>query len=231
MKLMAAVLFATLMSITAIGRANAEAIQSFSAAELSPGDSTFVDPDSYTVYSSSSVSFTTPDNLLTWSGNSVNEMYFSATAGDTYLGTAFPDGTQVFGATGDMGAVDGGVVTLTFANAIDEFGVSVEEYNLGPYTLQFTVYNGAKSLGTFSANGNDTWDSTGTLSFEGAAVAGGDVITSVVFDDSAAGGSNNLAFGPVTYSDAPSVPEPATFPLLGSGVAAFALFRSLRSAR
>jgi hypothetical protein len=97
--------------------------------------------------------------------------------------------------------------------------------------VQFTVFDGATSLGTYSANGNDTFDSSGVLSFESALATGSDVITSVVFDDSAAGGSNNLAFGPVTYDNGPVATEPPTLITLGVGLISCGLLRRRRIAQ
>jgi hypothetical protein len=218
----ATIILSTFISIGCADHLNADLIQYFSAASLSPADSVFTDPDSF-VMSDPLPAFTTPDNQLTWSATDSDETYTEATAWDTYPFTSFPSGTRVLEAYGFYGMTNGGMATLSFANPVREFGLNIEEYNLGPYTVQFTAYNGAKSLGTFSATGNDTGDLSGMISFEGAKAINGDVITSVVFDDTAAGGSDNLAFGPVTYNDAPVASEPATFILIGIVAASSAL--------
>jgi hypothetical protein len=65
---------AAVISIRGVGQASADSAQYFGFASLSTTDNVFIDPDSYTVYSSPSVSFTTTDNTLTWSGDGSNEM-------------------------------------------------------------------------------------------------------------------------------------------------------------
>lgn len=240
----ATVLLAAIVLIAGgMGRANAGVIQLTDPSQLGAADSTFTDTDPpSTIYPGPSVSFTAVDNTLTWSRGSGEYETDVAGAAGTYFPTAFPDGTQLFFAGGfaGFGSIDGLPITLTFASAVSNFGVNIEDFDPGPYTVVFTVYDGATDLGTFSASGCDPFGICspvgGVLSFEGAAATGSDVITSVVFDDSAAGGSNNLGFGPVTYGDdAPSAPssgtpEPSTMVLFGLGVAGIALIRHLRSA-
>lgn len=217
--LSATLLTAALSIMGGMSRAYAGAIQLTNATELGATDSTFTDPDSAgTHYSGPSVSFNNGDNTLTWSRGS--GPFESDIAGVNYANTAFPAGTPILYAGGFSGAGDEGPVTLTFADPVTEFGVDIEEFAFIDYTVQFTVYDGATSLGTFSASGNDPDD----LSFEGAAATGNDVITSVIFDDSAAGGENNLGFGPVTYGDA-AAPEPAAMALAAIGLAGMALVR------
>jgi hypothetical protein len=223
----ARIVLSTVILIACAGNIDAELIQYMDSSGLSPSDSVFADNDPYTTkYTPPSVSFGTPDNSLTWTSTDLDELYLSATAGPanpfTYTGTSFPDGTHVFVAFGAQnGTQNGGAITLSFSSPVQEFGVNIEDYNPGAYIVQFTAYNGVTSLGTFSASGYDDCggqcpDGTpGMLSFEGAAAINGDVITSVVFDDTAAGGTDNFAFGPVTYGDAPVVPEPPTFILFG----------------
>ena len=232
-------LFAIVVSITGgLGRADAGAIQLSNPSQLGATDSTFTDPDnagttdgvSATTYAGPSVSFTTTGNLLTWSRGS--GPYETDQADTNYLQTAFPSGTQILYAGGFSGNGDGGPVTLIFANPVNDFGVNVEEFAGGPYTVAFTVYDGTTALGTFSAAGCDPLGScspsSGVLSFEGAAATGGDAITRVVFDDSGAGGPNNLGFGPVTYGDASATPEPGTFWGLGLGLLGVAAFARRR---
>jgi len=230
-----AVLLAAAISITGgISGSYAGVVQLSGPSQLGAADSTFTDPDAPgTTYTGPLVSFTDADNTLTWSRGSgpFESVVAAPCANADYFSTAFAGCTSIFQAGGFLGAGDGGPVTLTFATGVRDFGVNIEEFANGPYTVAFTVYNGAAALGTFSASGSDPDGGFASiLSFEGAAATGGGVITSVVFDDSAAGGPNNLGFGPVTYGDATATPEPATASLFGLGLAVVALIRRRRSA-
>lgn len=141
--------------------------------------------------------------------------------GTNYSGSAFGTGTIILAAGGFQGSGDGGPVTLQFANPVSEFGLNIEDFDTGAYTVKFTAFDsGGGNLGTFSASGNDP----ASLSFEGLRATSPN-IAKVVFDDSAAGGSNDLLFGNITFdlpllgSGGPSpAPEPSTVALFGFGL-------------
>jgi MYXO-CTERM domain-containing protein len=146
--------------------------------------------------------------------------------GVNYGATAFANNTKIIGAGGFQGPGDGKAITIKFATAVDEFGLNVEEYNGGAYTVSFTAYDASgNSLGTFTASGNDP----STLSFEG--LKSSTPISKVVFDDSAAGGSNDLIFGNIVFQPfvtTSSAPEPSGLMLVAGGLAALAGIRRYR---
>jgi hypothetical protein len=200
----------------------ASATQLTSASQLNLSDTAFVDPDAVgTVYHSSTVSITSGAEGLTFSrGSGAFEV---DQVGVDYGSSAFANNTRIIGAGGFQGPGDGKAITIKFATAVDEFGLNVEDYNGGPYTVSFTAYDASgNSLGTFTASGNDP----STLSFEG--LKSSTAISKVVFDDSAAGGSNDLMFGNIVLqplATTSSAPEPSALMLVPGGLAALAGIR------
>ena len=153
------------------------------------------------------VTIPTANNQITWSR--IGSTFEVDQAGNTYGFTAFADSTLILfagGLSGNIGA--GGPIKLTFDSPVAWFGLNTEDFNLGDYSVSFVLFNGDTALPGFEAAGNDPQ----ALSFSGAR-ADDNIITSVVFDDSA-NGSNNIGFGPLSYGVVSSTPEPATGILL-----------------
>ncbi len=191
------------------GQVQAAVMQLGSAASLSGGDTTLAYPGAIGSVLNSPTSFSTGGNTLTFSAEEgkleLDEANYN------YGGTAFPNGTRILFAGGFQGST--GPVTISFASAVTQFGFTAEEFDAGPYVVSFAVFNGAASLGVFTAGGN----SGSTLSFEGLSASGGDAITSVVVSDD---NGNNIGLGPISFGSpaATSVPEPASLGLLGMGL-------------
>ena len=182
-----------------------------------------------------SISFVTGDQLVF---SRMNGQFEVDQAGVTYGGTAFSNGTNLVGAGGFQGPGDGGPVTLNFTIPVIQFGLNIEDFNGGPYTVDFTAYDASGNviLSNLTASGNDPISGgSSTLSFEGVDAAFNpltlmysDPISKVVFSDSAAGGSNDLIFGNIRFAPVGSAlqapppavtPEPSGLVLLGTGLA------------
>jgi hypothetical protein len=203
-------LFATMviaLGFAIAAPAQATVTQLSSPSELSSSDSTLSTFGTIGATASSPLSYSVGGNTLTFTDAGVFEF---DQAGTNYFSTAFPDGTNVLYAAGFSGA--GAPITLSFAKPITEFGFNAEEFNFGPYTMYLTAYEGATSLGTFSADGDDP----GSLSFLGLRASGGTSITSITISDN---NGNNIGLGPVTFGGTPtSVPEPGSLMMFGAGL-------------
>lgn len=213
-------------SIIALGLAiaapaHATVTQLTSASQLSPGDSTLSSFGLIGTTAASPLTYSVGGNTLTFTDAGTFEF---DQAGNTYLDTAFPNGTNILFAAGQGGPM--APITLTFANPIAEFGFNAEEFTNGPYTMNFTAFDGMTSLGTFSASGSDPEGGFASiLSFEGLLASGGTGITSITISDN---NGNNIGLGPITFGGSPHpVPEPGSvtmlaFGLLGIGLACWA---------
>ena len=171
------------------------------------------------------VAISTPANLIEWSR--IGSTFEVDQAANNYGFTAFADNTLILFAGGFFGNLgDGGPITLTFDSPVAWFGLNIEDFNLGEYRVSFVLFHGDTALAGFEAEGNDPQ----ALSFSGA-LADANIITSVVFDDSA-NGSNNIGFGPLSYGSVSDAPEPSTGILLLVGsVLGQRLFNKYRTGR
>jgi len=225
-----------LLSIVLIvgGESRANTIQLTSSSGLSAGDTTLTYSGPVGSTTSSPVVDIAGTNTLTFTDAGGTFEYDQANT--NYFGTAFANGTNILFAGGFSGA--DAPITLTFANAVTEFGFNAEEFAFGPYTISFTAFEGATDLGTFEATGCDpaTASSTsppscptssGTLSFEGLQSTGG--ITSVTMSDS---DGDNIGLGPITFAAPTSTPEPSSLLLtmFGVGVLGLMILRRKRIA-
>jgi hypothetical protein len=189
--------------------------------DLSPTDTTLYFSGTIGSITSSPVVASAGGNTLTFTD--AHDTFEYDQVGTNYLYTSFANGTNLLYASGFKGS--GAPVTITFANAITEFGFNAEEFNAGPYTISFTVYDGATDLGTFTSTGCDPTyavsactTSNGVLSFEGFQSLGG--ITSVTLSDTDSDAdSDNIGLGPIAFGGTPtSTPEPGTLALSGVGL-------------
>jgi hypothetical protein len=191
------------------------------AGQLNPADEGFTDQDAVgTVYYSSTVTLGSGAAALTFERGSGS--FELDQVGVNYGASAFANGTKIIGAGGFQGPGDGKAITIVFSVPVNEFGLNAEEYNAGPYTVSYTAFDASGNfLGTYSASGNDP----STLSFEG--LKSSDPIHEVIFDDSGAGGSNDLLFGNIDLlpaPGAPTTPEPSLPKLLACGLLTIGCF-------
>ena len=198
-------------------------LQLSSAAALSSGSAVHSFPDALGSSYSDTASYAVGGNTLTFSASGETLTRFEA--GVDYLTTAFSTNTQLLFASGSFGA--SAPVRLSFATPVLEVGFGLEEAAFGDYVITFTAFNGATSLGTFTASGNDP----DHLSFVGATATAGDVITSLLISDDQ---GNDLAFGPIAFGTStepppppPPVSAPASLALLVLGLGILTRMRRL----
>ena len=227
--LTASLVAAVLVSSASMGAHATTVTQFTSASQLSTQDQAFaITPAVFTVSPGPSLSLTSGAQGITFSRAS--GQFEIDQANYNYGDTAFSNGTKLVGAGGFQGAGSGGPINLTFALPVSEFGLNIEDFFYGPFTVAFTAYDpGGISLGTFMAGGVGGT----TLSFEGLKVTG-DTISRISFSDTGSGGSNNLIFGnisdgnPSASPPVASTPEPSSLVLLGSGILSMAAIRRRR---
>jgi hypothetical protein len=150
-------------------------------------------------------------------GGPINTLTYSSVSGGTFqfrvISNFSPFGTSALYNQGS------GAVTLDFAAPVSEFGFQAQNFNAGSTTFFLQAFDGLTPLGTFSATG-----STVFLGLRSDAANITRILISSV--------GNNFAVGETHISYTPStpsgVPEPATFMLLGSGLAGAAILRRRR---
>lgn len=189
--------------------AHASTVQLTSASQLSSSDSKVTFP---TVHLATEVSgpqaYSAGGNTLTFT-NTTNH-FEEDTVGLTYATSGFPGGTNILFSSGFNGA--DAPVTVSFSQAVTEFGFNAEEFAAGNEVFTLNVFDGTMLVGTFTATGNDP----STLAFLGVDAAGGTMITSFTIADA---DGNNIALGPITFGgSATATPEPSTLALLGTSL-------------
>lgn len=213
--------FAGVCVLTSIGAgrpAQAGVMQLTSPADLASSDTALPFPGQPGLaINSSSVAFSAGGETVGFANTSGNGFEVDQ-ANYNYGSTAFSNGTKLLGSGGFQGP--GGPLTITFSQAVGEFGFNIEDFDNLAYKVSFAAYNAGTLLGTFTSSGCDGCSSGPSyLSFEGLRASDGSLITSIVVTDDA--GNNmmvgNFAFGlpgiPV------SVPEPPSLALLAAGAA------------
>jgi hypothetical protein len=206
------------LSIFFLLAAPAAADQLNSFTQMSPTDTNLIYTGTIGNVTSSPVVVSAGGNTLTFSD--VGNSFEYDQADNNYLYTAFGAGTNILYASGFTSSA--APVTISFANAVTEFGFNAEEFNGGDYTISFTVYDGATDLGTFTSSGCDpayavsdcSSPAGGTLSFEGFQSLGG--ITSVTLSDT---DGDNIGLGPILFGGTPlGTPEPSSLVMTGLGL-------------
>jgi hypothetical protein len=121
-------------------------------------------------------------------------------------------------------------ITLVFNHAVAGFGAQIQADNYGAFTAQIAAYNGATLLGTFVERGNSTSLEDGSAIYLGVMDTAAE-ITSVRYSMIAyVGDSGDFAINAGSISPV-AAPEPATFLMLGGGLAVAALLRRRRVMR
>lgn len=162
--------------------------------------------------------------------NGDNTLRFSASQGDlynetvdvSYFGSAFAGNTNLLYA-GSAVSGPAGPLTINFATAVSEFGLAVENYVFGDFTVSFDVFDGAAWLGSWTVDGN----APDALAFVGVQATAGEHITRVVLSSTPADPTalpDSFGIGPVHYALAQptAVPEPGSLALTGLALAALA---------
>jgi hypothetical protein len=191
----------------------AQSVQLFSPASLGVDAVTTDYPQLEQAVLDNPYVLTTVDNVLTFTNNSPNVGnkwtrldQFDSNTGEGLAFANFAPGTRLLlanSATQFTVAFDKGVKTVGFNANVAPFG---------PEEFQFEVFNGAKSLGTYTVSGVSSNDyTTNPAPFLGAGALGSDVITKLTMsvtnprpEDLQIG----FQISPVTYLTAP-VPGPS----------------------
>jgi hypothetical protein len=131
----------------------------------------------------------------------------------------FPAGTSVLGTLPD------GPMTVDFSSGVREVGLFAQGVGPSPAeSFSFSVFQGATSLGTFAVGPADNSSLPGIALFLGARATGGDLITSMVINNTSPVDDffdNSFVIGPVAFSEAAAaepVPEPMSLLLFGTGL-------------
>jgi hypothetical protein len=215
----------------AAGPARAGFVQILSAGGLNSGDTTVTYPGTDGTTASTPSGFTVAGggDTLTFS-DAASQAFLRADQGNTWTPGAYPNSTKLIWNLNPNTNVSGGAVTITFATAVTELGLSLQQDDArsGNTTFSFQGFNGANPSAVFTVVTSNTANPpNGLLSFVGLMATGADVITKLVIsstDSGNAGFANDFVLGPVTFGS-PSVPEPSSVALMGIGLAAVAYGR------
>lgn len=135
-------------------------------------------------------------------------------------GGNFGGGAQLLWTAGGNGPM-----SLLFNNAISAFGTQIQADFYGSFTAYISAYDaGNNLLGSFSANGNSNGAGNNSALFVGVSSTSG--ISRVELNVNT--GNGDFAINDVRL-DSTSTPEPASFVLFGTGLAALGFVRRRRN--
>jgi len=127
-----------------------------------------------------------------------------------------------------------GPLSLSLSTGVSQIGAQIQANYIGAFTAQIAAYNGATLLGSFTENGSsgNPPPEDGSAIYLGIGDATGANITKIVFSltnavsDPADFAVNQLS---ITPGGIANVPEPATWLLVGSGLALLGVARRSKS--
>lgn len=193
------------LGLLAAPASQAQSVQLFSPGDLGAGAVTADYPEPEQSVLDYPYVVTTADNVLTFTNNSPNTGnawtrldQFDPNTGTGQATANFAPGTKL------LLANDATQFTVAFNKGVKTVGFNANVAPLGPEEFQFEVFNGDKSLGTYTVSGISSQDyTTNPAPFLGAGALGSDVITKLTMKVTLPTPENldvGFLISPVTYN-------------------------------